>query len=302
MYADLAADTAVRSDAEVPGRFHLTLPGHWDYLLPSGGVVMTCALRAAEAALGDPRLRLASATTIFCTPIHATELVADVTILRRGGSTAQVRVALAHRVRRHDPEDPSDNARGMELTATFVRERVGPDVLGVAFPAVRAVSEALPVEDGAPNNPHARFRFYHQLECRIADGERFWTDELVAGPARYARWFRYRTPQRDASGRLDRLALPPLIDTMPTALHRAIGPSAYRFYAPSLDLTTYVVDDTQREWLLVAATARRARAGWAIADTEVWDDEGRFIAYGAQAMYVQGLTGEPPVVDASSRT
>ena len=65
----------------------------------------------------------------------------------------------------------------------------------------------------------------------------FWSADFEAGPARYARWFRYRVPQRDPEGRFDRLALPPLIDTMPTALHRAIGPGPYRFYAPSLDLT-----------------------------------------------------------------
>jgi acyl-CoA thioesterase len=112
---------------------------------------------------------------------------------------------------------------------------------------------------------------------------------------------RYKAPQRDAQGRLDRLALPPLIDTMPTALHRAIGPGGYRFYAPSLDLTAYVVDDTTREWLLVTSTVRRAHHGWAIADCEVWDDEGRFLAYGSQAMYLHSLSGEPPVIDASQR-
>lgn len=298
--ADLAADTAVRADPETPGRFHFALPDHWDYMLPSGGVVMTCALRAAEAALGEPLLRLASATTIFCTPIHPGPLVADVAILRRGGSTAQVRVALRHAA---PPPgiDAADNA-GVELIATFIRDRKGPDVKGVAMPALRSLADSPDALDGAANNPHTRFRFYQQLECRIAEGERYWTEGLVAGPARYARWLRYRTPQRDREGRFDRLALPPLIDTMPTALHRAIGPGPYRFYAPSLDLTTYVVDDTEREWLLVACVVRRAHHGYGIADVEVWDDSGRFVAYGAQAMYLNGLAGEPPVVDASVRT
>lgn len=302
MFADLAADTAVRPDPDVPGRFHIALPGSWDYLLPSGGAVMTCALRAAEAFLGEPLLRLASATAIFCTPLRATDLVADVTELRRGKSTAQVRVALRHRDTAPDPEDETDNARGLEVLATFVRDRKGPDVRGIAFPAhVRPLAEALPVEDDAPNNPHTRFRMYHQIECRIADGDAFWRPGLEAGPARYARWMRYKVPQRDAQGRLDRLALPPLIDTMPTALHRAIGPGPYRFFAPSLDLTTYIVDDTAREWLLVSVTVRRAHHGWAIADAVVWDDEGRFLAHGAQAMYLHGLSGEPPVIDASQR-
>lgn len=293
MAADLAADTAVRPDPDTAGRFHLTLPDHWDYLMPSGGVVKTAALRAAEAAVADPALRLVSATMIFCQPVGSGPAVADVTVLRRGGATVQLRVALRHG--RH-------TETSCEVLATFMRDRRGPDVRAVPFPAVRSVADALPVEDGAANNPHVRFRFYQQLECRIADGERYWADGLVPGPARYARWMRYRTPQRDAAGRFDRLALPPLIDTMPTALHRAIGPGAYRFYAPSLDLTTYAVDDTTREWLLVAVTLRRAAGGFAVADADVWDDEGRYIGYGAQAMYLQGLAGEPPTVDASDRT
>jgi acyl-CoA thioesterase len=302
MYADLAADTTVRPDPEVAGRYHIALPDHWDYLLPSGGVVMTCALRAAQAFLKEPLLRFGSATTIFATPLRATDLVADVTELRRGKSTCQLRVALRHRDAAPDPEDESDNSRGLEMLATFIRDRKGPDVKGVAYPrTVRTVEDSLPVDDGKPNNPHTRFRIYQQLECRIAEGEAFWTSDLVSGPARYARWLRYKTPQRDAEGRLDRLALPPLIDTMPTALHRAIGPGPYRFFAPSLDLTTYVVDDTTREWMLVTSTIRRAHLGWAIADCEVWDDEGRFLAYGAQAMYLHGLSGEPPIVDASGR-
>ena len=291
MPADLAADTAVRADSATPGRYHVMLPDHWDFLLPSGGVVMTCALRAAAAELGDPALRFASATTIFCTPIKHGPLVADVVVLRRGGSAVQVRVAL-----RDGSGEP-----GLELLATFMRERKGPDVRGVAFPRVKSLADALPVDYGSRNNPLVRLRFHQQIEYKLAEGGQFWPPEETAGPARYARWVRYRTPQRDGAGQLDRLALMPLIDMMPVALHRAIGPGSYRFHAPSLDLTAYVIDDTTREWLLLAVTARRAKAGWAIADTDVWDDEGRYLAHGAQAMFLRGVAGEPPVVDASER-
>ncbi|HUJ63612.1 MAG TPA: thioesterase family protein [Kofleriaceae bacterium] len=293
-FADLAVDTAVRADPDVPGRYRVALPDHWDYLLPSGGVVMTCALRAAAAELADPGLRLASATTVFATPIHPGPLVADVAMIRRGNSAAQVRVALRH-------ERHTEPGAQLELVATFCRDRKGPDVRGIAMPEVASLAEAMAVDDDAPKNPHARFRFYQQLECRVADGTRFWRDDFEPGPARYARWLRYRVAQRDAAGNLDRLAIPPLVDTMPTALHRAIGPGPYRFYAPSLDLTVYTVDDTARDWLLVAVRLRRARAGWAIADADVWDDEGRLVAYGAQAMYLHTVSGEPPTVDASRR-
>jgi acyl-CoA thioesterase len=293
--ADLAADTRVTPDPGLASRYHVTLPGHWDYLLPSGGVVMTCALRAAEAYLADPTLRLASATTIFASPIHPGRLVADVHVIRRGGSTAQARVIVRH-------VQEKDGEPGLELVATFSRDRKGPDVTGICAPSgMRSVADALPVEDGAPNNPHARFRFFQQLECRIAEGERSWSADYQAGPARFARWFRYRVPQRDSEGRFDRLAIPPLVDTMPTALHRAIGPGDYRFFAPSLDLTVYTIDDTSREWLLVAVSVPRAKGGWAIGECEVWDDEGRYIAHGSQAMHLQSVSGEPPVVDASRR-
>lgn len=291
MSADLAVDTAMHPDPAVPGRYHANLPDHWDFLLPSGGVVMTCALRAAAAELGDPALRFASATTIFCTPIKHGPLVADVVVLRRGGSAAQVRVAL-----RDGSGEP-----GLEVLATFLRERKGPDVRCLPFPEVRPLAGALPIDNGSRSSPHVLLRFHQQLEYRIADGDRFGQADEAAGPARYARWVRYRTPQRDALGRLDRLALPPLIDMMPAALHRAIGPGDYRFFAPSLDLTAYVIDDTPREWLLFAITARRAHAGWAIADVDVWDDERRYLAHGSQAMFIRGASGEPPVVDASTR-
>jgi acyl-CoA thioesterase len=308
--ADLAVDTAVQPDPETPGRYHLTLPDHWDYLLPSGGVVMTCALRAAEAALGEPLLRLASATAIFCTPLHAGKLVADVTVLRRGGTTAQVRVWLRHGapaggagapILAAPPAAAEGENVGLEVTATFCRDRKGPDVKGVAFPEVRALADALPAIDDTPNNPHARYRIYQQLDCMLAEGARLWLDDWTAGPARHARWMRYRVPQRDGAGRFDRLAIPPLLDMMPPALHRAIGPGGYRYYAPSLDLTAYTVDDTTREWLLVAVTLRRARMGWAIADADIWDDEGKLVAHGSQAMYLHTVSGEPPVIDASSR-
>jgi acyl-CoA thioesterase len=291
MSADLAVDTAMRLDPVTPGRYHATLPDHWDFLMPSGGVVMACALRAASAELGDPTLRFASASTIFCTPIKNGPLVADVVVLRRGGSTAQVRVAL-----RDGSGEP-----GLEMLATFLRDRKGPDVRCLPFPRVRSFADSLPVDGRSRTSPHTLLRFHQQFEYKVADGEQFWQPETAAGPARYARWTRYKIPQRDAAGSYDRLALLPLIDMMPVALHRAIGPGGYRFFAPSLDLTTYVIDDTAREWLLFTVTARRAKGGWAIADTDVWDDEGRYLAHGSQAMYLRGVAGEPPVIDASQR-
>jgi len=286
--ADLAADiTPVR----VPGdghRYTLALPRHWDFHHPSGGVVTAAALRAAEHAIGDPTFRLVSTSTIFCDPIPAADVEIDVELLRSGSAAVQVRAQL--RV---------PGTAGAQLLATFARERTGPDVIGATMPDVPPPDDCLDLLADDGKNPHGKAPFFANVELRLAQGTRFWTPEFVAGPARYARWFRYRRPQRDAAGRFERLAYAPLADTMPAALTHAIGPGAYRFHAPSLDLTLHVVDDTEREWILVSAYTRRARAGWAIGEAELWDDAGRLVAFASQAMYIRNLVGEPPVRDAT---
>ena len=83
------------------------------------------------------------------------------------------------------------------------------------------------IMDGAPQNAHMRVRFFGNVDCRLARGARFWNPGWEAGPARYARWFRYKVPPRDAAGRLDRLAHPPIADTMPAAVAQGLGPSGY---------------------------------------------------------------------------
>ncbi|HMR08256.1 MAG TPA: thioesterase family protein, partial [Polyangiaceae bacterium] len=92
MTADLAQDTRVHRLAA--GAYGATLPEHWNFRSPSGGVLMTLALRAARTELDAPELQLASATTLFCAPIMAGRLCADVEVMRRGGTAAQVMVSL----------------------------------------------------------------------------------------------------------------------------------------------------------------------------------------------------------------
>lgn len=288
--ADLAADT--EPTALGGGRYRLELSSRWNFALPSGGVLTTAALRAAARELADDGLRMTSATAIFCTPIPPGALELDVAVLRRGGSAAQIRTTA----RAGGGADV-----GFEVTATFCRDRRGPDVRGARSPIVPPPDACPSVLDDHPSNPHPKSTFFAQVDCRVARGDRFWLKGWHAGPARYARWFRYRAPQRDAAGLFDRLALAPLADTMPPALVQAIGPGDYRFYAPSCDLTLHVIDDTDREWVLVAIYARRARAGWAVAEAELWDDTGRFLGCATQTMYISSLRGEPPIVDASDR-
>lgn len=280
--ADLAADT--RATPLGGGRYRAVVPPTWSFLLPSGGVLATAALRAAFDELGDPALHLISTTTTFCTPIEAGPLDLEVVVLRRGNAASQVRVHA---------RGAGATDGGLETIATFARDRAGPDVVGARPPAV-------PPPDQCGDSGDIRAPFFANLDCRRAAGSPLRGPDLVAGPARYARWFRYRVPQRDR-GHLDRLALPPIADTMPAALAQALGPGPYRFFAPSLDLTVQIIDDTERDWVLVATRVRRAHAGWAVGEAELWDDAGRLLAIASQAMYVRTVAGEPPTVDASAR-
>ena len=117
--ADLAADTAVQRLG--PGRFACTLPGHWDYLLPSGGVLTTVCLRAIAAELAELAepaesagfgLRPLSATAIFCSPVSAGAIEVGVTILRRGKIATQARASLF-----------AGDVLCLEVQATFGRDR-----------------------------------------------------------------------------------------------------------------------------------------------------------------------------------
>ena len=75
------------------------------------------------------------------------------------------------------------------------------------------------------------------MQVGLALGAPLWQDAgWQGGEARFACWYRYRVPQKDAGGLLDPLAIPPIADTMPSALANKLGPDQ-PFFAPSLDLT-----------------------------------------------------------------
>ncbi len=286
--ADLAADTAVRSLEASPGWYVADLPPNWDYRTPSGGVLMTVALRAMQAELRDPELRICSATTLFCSPVPAGPLEIQVAVLRHGGAAAQVRAALSSTLA---------PGPGLEVSATFARRREGFDFTDAQPPDVPTPDAAQELSETVP---FAKVRppFFENLDSRLALGDDWWQGPWQGGEARYARWLRYRVPQRLDGGLLDPLALCPLADTMPPAVVQKLGPGFKPFVAPSLDLTVHFLDDTPREWLLVVAHCRRATKGYATADVEIWDDEKRLLAFGTQVMIFRrppaGLLGDKP--------
>lgn len=276
--ADLSADTAVKPLLSSPGLFTADLSERWSFAVPSGGVLMSMALRAMQMQLDEPGLRLLSAHAIFCAPVSAGAITIRVEVLRVGGSAAQVRASLASQGR---------PGASIELIATFARKRSGPEITGAVFPQVPGPEQAepMPTAAEAPDNPLATAAFFRNVECRRALGPRWWSGD--GGPAeapRSARWLRYLKPPRDARGNLSRLAIPPLADTMAPAVWQALEPGRPPIQAPSLDLTVHFLEDTRAEWLLASAYARHVSQGYASAEIEIWSEERKLIAYGTQTM------------------
>ena len=306
--ADLACDTAVQpltdgplDDAQLDdgslgdaslgdGRYRAHLPPHWDFFAPSGGVLMTIALRAMQAEV--PTFRPMAATTTFVSAVPSGELTIEVVRLRVGNVAAQLRASLRH---------ASSNEVGLEVTATFVRDREGPEVHPRALP-----DDALAWDDAPPlfaANAKPRLSFFRQLEGRLAIGAPVFTSaRFPPSEPRYARWFRYLVPQRvggyeesSAEGplldRFDPLALPPLVDTMPAALVMAVGSDHPPIFMPSLDLTVHFLALTAHDRLLCVSTCRFASQGYASCDIEVRDPEGALVAFGTQTMIVRRQPG-----------
>lgn len=298
--ADLARDTAVHPLGD--GRYRAHLPSHWDFFAPSGGVLMTIALRAMQAEA--PTFRPMAATTTFVSAVPAGELTIEVTRLREGNVATQLRATLRH---------VSSNDVGLEVTATFVKDREGPEVHRRALPTdARAWDDAPPL---FPPGSKAKLSFFRQVDGRIAIGAPVFTSATFPpSEPRYARWFRYLVPQRTRGPRhdpprdtlrdpeddsrhdaardpddtlFDPLALPPLVDTMPAALVMALGSDHPPIFMPSLDLTVHFLAPTTHDRLLCVSTCRFADRGFASCDIELRDPDGALVAFGTQTMIVR---------------
>ena len=275
---DLARDTAVSRLAVAPGWYTAELSDAWDFRTPSGGALMTVAMRAMQQELDDPALRPLSANTHFCSPVPAGPLEIRVEIIRHGAAAAQTRAQLS---------STTVPGPGLEVSATFARDRDGFDLIDTAPPAVAPPDDCASFDEIPLLGGRERPRFFANFDTRLAQGQQWWTRDWTPGPARIARWFRYKVAQRLPDGRFDPLALPPIADTMPPALIQKLGPDHPPFYAPSLDLTVHFLEDTRSQWLLTAVHARRARAGYATADVEIWDDGDHLVAYATQMMLLR---------------
>ncbi|MEZ4299495.1 MAG: thioesterase family protein [Polyangiaceae bacterium] len=287
MPSDLRKDTTVSRIREAPGWYTADLCDAWNWNTPAGGTLMTIAMRAMVEEIGDPSYRPIAATTLFCSPVPHGPMEIRVEILRRGNAAVQVRAALS---------STSIPGPGLEVSATFARNRPGMDITGATPPAVPP-PDTCPLFEEHGVHRLGKYPFLGNVEVRLAQGYPFWATDFLSRhpevkplpeePARFSRWYRYLVPQMEADGTLDPLAIPPIADTMPSALANKIGPGGQPFHAPSLDLTVHFLEPARTEQLLVASYVRRARAGYATAEAEIWTADGKLTAYATQTMILR---------------
>jgi acyl-CoA thioesterase len=270
--ADLRADTTPTWVSA--GKYRLDFPDAWSFRHPSGGALMTAVLRAAQAELDDAGLRIRSATALFASVIDVGLLDIDVRVIRKGGVAAQVSATL---------KNAGGTEPGLEVVATFARDRdEGPAFIDVERPEVPPPLATEIVKSPTPVAHRWMPPIFRQLEARLAIGQPWWKDDWTPGPARLARWMRYRTPQRLEDGTFDPLSLPPVVDTMPPSAIQRLGPGFTPFVAPSLDLTVHFFEPITTEWLLTDTHTRYAGNGYGGADVHVWDEAGKLVCFATQ--------------------
>jgi len=265
------------------GRFRADLGEAWNCpIVPQGGVVAATAARAMTAALDDETQRLRSLNCVFAGPVQPGRVEIDVTVLRRGRTMSQVRVAM---------RSPGADA-GFDGLAVFGAEREGFTFTDRALPdGVIPPLECPSFRDPLPDDvePRVPFSFWEHIEGRPVIGHAPWEEYEPATSLRVL-WYRFDDPPRGDAGAWDPLAVLALCDTMPGAVGERLGSIglAREWLPPSADFTVHMLGEARGEWLLAVNRARHAGDGYASVDMEMWDADGvepTLVAYATQVMF-----------------
>jgi acyl-CoA thioesterase len=269
-----AEDLVVERVAE--GRYRAVLGHEWDLVpLPQGGIVASFGLRAAADLVSDDTQQLRTCTTVFAGQVEAGELEMEVKLLRRGRSATQL-VASVRNV---------GSLAGATTVAVFGSNRHGPSFVDVVPPKVPPPEECPSYRDPPPpgTQPLEQWPFWTRVEGRAALGHPPW-EEHEAVSSDVATWLRFDEPPLSPDGSLDPLGVLTLADRMPGSIAERIGHVGDPWFAPSADLTVHFYEPASTEWLLAHDRARWADDGWASAESTLWDEEGRIVAYATQMM------------------
>jgi acyl-CoA thioesterase len=263
-------------------RYVATLDHSWDLVpLPQGGVIASFALRASAAEVADPTQELRTCTAIFAGQVAAGDLEVDVTVLRRGRSATQVTATVRN----------VGEKAGTTTVAVFGGRRRGPSFVDVSPPDVPPPSECRSYREPLPPGVDFEVRpFWTRVEGRAALGHAPW-EVYEPTTSDSATWLRFDDPPLTGDGFLDPLGVLTLADRMPGSVAEMIGRTGDPWFAPSADLTFHVFEPADTTWLLAHDRARWADDGWASAESTLWTENGKLVAYATQMMLFTYMTG-----------
>ena len=273
-----------RDDA-VASRYRVDVDEAWNCpIVPHGGIVTAIAARAMATELDVPEQRLRSITAIFAGQVKPGPATIDVDVLRRGRSISQLSATV-----RNEGEDA-----GLTAVAVYGADKVGFEFTDLVPPTHVPPPEACDSWQDHPNPTRDTFtfNFWEHAESRVAEGH-FPDEQWEPTTSERIYWYRFNEPPVDHEGTWDPLAVLTLCDTMPGSVGERMGPDSGLWLPPSCDLTVHMFGDTKAEWILGRNRARFAGDGYASVDLELWDPDGRLLAYATQVMFFAFPAGPP---------
>jgi acyl-CoA thioesterase len=269
-----AEEVVVEPEGE--GRYRASLSHDWDLVpLPQGGVIAAFALRAAGMEVGEASQRLRTCTTVFAGQVSAGDLDVEVAVLRNGRTATQVMATVRN----------AGSAAGATVLAVFGAPRSGPVFVDVEPPKVPSPLDCPSYRDPPPPGvePFPPLPFWERVEGRAAMGHAPWEQYEPEG-SEVATWLRFDDPPLLDDGSVDPLAVLTLADRMPGCIDEKVGRDGPQWFAPSADITFHNLAPHDTEWLLAHDRAHWAGDGWASAQSTLWDENGRLIAFATQMM------------------
>lgn len=280
-----AGATAVRPDPDVGGRWHADIPPGWNS--PGGihgGVLAATILRAVQAEVADPGLRLRSAHVSFRSPPTDPNLVVDVTVARRGGITAHLE-ATARGASQTDPSTA--------VTTLFTRDKLDDTYLDAVYPDAPPPDDTVPwsgASDAFVDAPLPKPPVFDHLEMRSADGgDAYSGPDAPLGRRAFAyRWARYRTPVADAAGAIDPLMLVPIADFPGVAVWSRYREDETLTFVTSLEFDIHFLEPPTDEWILGEVRSRWMGGGYAWTETDLWSGD-RLVGVSSQMMLLRPM-------------